>query len=157
MRSPRQRTPTAFELQHAVATSPYAAQRTKPLRPRLRPRAQATALSREIESDATSKRVLVFCNTIESCRRVENLLKRRDPRGAAYEVHAFHGAIPAAQRKATLAAFTAERPPAGGVPRLLVCTDRASRGMDFDEVGADPAGRPRARHWGAPRARGASG
>jgi ATP-dependent RNA helicase DDX18/HAS1 len=47
-------------------------------------------------------------------------------------VYAFHGAIPAEKRKATLEAFTGD---GHGVPRLLVCTDRASRGMDFEEIG----------------------
>ena len=53
---------------------------------------------------------LVFCNTIESCRRVENALRRRDRRGGRFEVHPFHGAIPAERRKAALDAFTAPSP-----------------------------------------------
>ena len=31
-------------------------------------------------------RVLVFCNTIESCRRVENFLRRKDRREELYRV-----------------------------------------------------------------------
>ena len=118
---------------------------------------KATALARELSNEPAAK-VLIFCNTIESCRRVENFLIRRDKHKRMYEVMAFHGAIPAEARKRTLAAFTApttasEEPVdqpaesyefdfregggAGGVdvPRLLVCTDRASRGMDLLDVG----------------------
>jgi len=109
-------------------------------------RLKASALSKELGANP-HERVLVFCNTIESCRRVENLLRRKDKRGDRYIVHAFHGAIPAEARKRTLADFSAPTedefgydgggyggaPPA--VPRILVCTDRASRGMDFASVG----------------------
>ena len=80
-------------------------------------------------------RVLVFCNTIESCRRVENYLCRKDRRGEKYSVDAFHGAIPANARKRTLEAFGAPNGMGYEPPRILVCTDRASRGMDFRDVG----------------------
>lgn len=96
-------------------------------------RLKAAALTQQL-AEHPSPRVLIFCNTIESCRRVENFLRRKDKRGERFEVFAFHGAIPAEVRKRTLAAFT-EPVHMGGVPRLLVCTDRASRGMDFKEVG----------------------
>jgi len=94
---------------------------------------KATAMLRELEAEPSSH-ALIFCNTIESCRRVENFLRRRDRRGEAYEVHTFHGAIPAEARKRTLAAFTEQRPGVSSRPRLLVCTDRASRGMDFQSI-----------------------
>ena len=133
-------------------------------------RLKAAALARELVDGQVADRILIFCNTIESCRRVENLLRRKDRRGDRYQVLAFHGAIPAEARKKTLAAFTApsgsyqggydargdddgrggdngwydgdghsrRAPVPNGqpaVPRVLVCTDRASRGMDFSEVG----------------------
>jgi ATP-dependent RNA helicase DDX18/HAS1 len=94
---------------------------------------KAKALTKELE-DSPSDRVMVFCNTIESCRRVENYLRRRDRRGEQYGVDAFHGAIPAEQRKQTLKGFTAPASRGYEPPRILVCTDRASRGMDFHEV-----------------------
>ena len=48
----------------------------------------------------------------------------------------FHGAIGADARKRTLEAFTKPSKQGGyELPRILVCTDRASRGMDFKEVG----------------------
>lgn len=33
-----------------------------------------------------AKRVMVFCNKIESCREVENHLKRQDPNGEMFKV-----------------------------------------------------------------------
>ena len=57
-------------------------------------------------------------------------------------VFAFHGAIPAEARKKTISEFSSDDDCGGGdddgnepLPRLLVCTDRASRGMDFRDVG----------------------
>ena len=102
-------------------------------------RLKGAALSQQLR-DHPTPRTLVFCNTIESCRRVENFLRRKDKRGTRYEVSAFHGAIPAEARKRTLAAFNEPAGAAGGaadggVPRILVSTDRASRGMDFADVG----------------------
>ena len=97
---------------------------------------KAAALFRELEEEVPSDRVLVFCNTISSCRQVENLLRRRDRRGDRWDVSVFHGAIGADARKRTLEDFTKPSKQGGyELPRILVCTDRASRGMDFKEVG----------------------
>lgn len=90
------------------------------------------ALQNELR-DEPAARTLVFCNTIESCRRVENRLRRADRRGALCEVLPFHGAIPAEARKSILAEFTSDC--SRGAPKVLVATDRASRGMDFVDVG----------------------
>jgi len=80
---------------------------------------------------------LVFCNTIESCRRLENALRRRDRAGRDFEVATFHAAISPEGRRTALErlsrAGTAEADSA--LPLVLVCTDRASRGMDFPRVG----------------------
>ena len=38
---------------------------------------------------------LVFCNTIEACRRVENALRRADRRGRAYRLWVYHSAVSA--------------------------------------------------------------
>lgn len=93
---------------------------------------------RESEEEHT----LVFCNTIEACRRVENALRRADRGGHAYRLWAYHSAINPEGRQRALQQFA--QPQAEGVgagrdgdplPRLLVCTDRASRGMDFPQVG----------------------
>ena len=95
---------------------------------------KASALLKELEA-APAAHTMIFCNTIDSCRRVENFLRRRDRRREAFEVHVFHGAIPADARKRALAGFTAAPSPGSyTLPRLLVCTDRASRGMDFPSI-----------------------
>ena len=70
-------------------------------------------------------RTLVFCNQIDSCRKVENLLKRQ---GGA-RVVAYHAAIREDVREENLEVFL--QPPEGpGDRQILVCTDRASRGVD---------------------------
>mmetsp|Transcript_16399 Transcript_16399/g.34179 ORF Transcript_16399/g.34179 Transcript_16399/m.34179 type:complete len:734 (-) Transcript_16399:302-2503(-) len=84
------------------------------------------------------RRTLVFCNTVESCRSVENLLNRKDRRGRVYEILAYHSAMTPEARNTNLQIF------AGGrrgdnknnedVDYVLVCTDRAARGVDFDEA-----------------------
>mmetsp|Transcript_17760 Transcript_17760/g.31748 ORF Transcript_17760/g.31748 Transcript_17760/m.31748 type:complete len:657 (+) Transcript_17760:52-2022(+) len=91
------------------------------------------ALMRELAKHPAD-RVLIFCNTIESARKVENFMRRRDRRSRLYEVHAFHGAIATDKRKETMARFLAEDDEFGEVPRILVATDRASRGIDFRMV-----------------------
>ena len=91
---------------------------------------KTSALLREL---ADGEDALVFCNTIESCRRVENALRRAAPSLGGASVGAYHGAIAADARRANLAAFAAPKH-ANGAPRYLVCTDRASRGMDFPDI-----------------------
>ena len=60
----------------------------------------------------------------------------RGRRGLAYDVRAFHGAIAADRRKAILGEFTGEfAGESAERPRVLICTDRASRGLDLPTVG----------------------
>ena len=83
---------------------------------------------------------LVFCNTIEACRRVENALRRADRRGHAYRLWVYHSAVNAEGRQRALQQFAQPQAQVGAdgapLPRLLVCTDRASRGMDFPQAAA---------------------
>jgi ATP-dependent RNA helicase DDX18/HAS1 len=51
------------------------------------------------------RRTLIFCNTVESCRDVENLLTRKDRRGHVYEVGAYHNAMTPKARNSNLATF----------------------------------------------------
>jgi ATP-dependent RNA helicase DDX18/HAS1 len=93
-------------------------------------RRKTEALSRVL-AGAPRAPTLVFCNTLDSCRAVENFLKRRDRRGAKYAVHAVHAAVDPGARQAAFAALAA--PPRGaapGPPPVVVATDRASRGLD---------------------------
>mmetsp|Transcript_12978 Transcript_12978/g.19774 ORF Transcript_12978/g.19774 Transcript_12978/m.19774 type:complete len:346 (-) Transcript_12978:185-1222(-) len=77
-----------------------------------------------------SERTLIFCNTVESCRSVENFLKRNDRRGKAYNVGCYHGALSPSKRNRDLEAFS--KPTTNRmVDQVLICTDRAARGVDF--------------------------
>lgn len=92
------------------------------------------ALLRSLESAPDADRTLVFCNTIDQCRRVENALRRVDRNENLRSVLAYHGAIDAPQRQENIKEFSR------GLlkkPAVLVCTDRASRGMDFDNARVD--------------------
>ena len=70
---------------------------------------------------------VVSCNTVESCRSVENSLNRADRKGALYSVASCHGAMSAEARTRSLDAFAR----GGRRDRILVYTDRAARGVDF--------------------------
>jgi ATP-dependent RNA helicase DDX18/HAS1 len=75
------------------------------------------------------RRTLVFCNTVESCREVENLLNRKDRRGQLHEVGAYHNAMTPEARNTNLRDFAKGD---ASVDSVLICTDRAARGVDFD-------------------------
>lgn len=97
------------------------------------------------------RRTLIFCNTVQSCRAVENLLKRSDRKRQKYDVRAYHNAMTPEARNANLDIFSnagekqqPQRQSSTGdnsnrrvkdVDYILVCTDRAARGVDF---GASP-------------------
>lgn len=84
------------------------------------------------------KRTLVFCNTVETCRKVENLIKRSDRRGRVFGVGAYHNAMTPESRRRNLSVFAKglDREVKAGrkevVDHVLVCTERAARGVDFD-------------------------
>jgi ATP-dependent RNA helicase DDX18/HAS1 len=87
------------------------------------------------------RRTLVFCNTVESCRSVENLLNRKDRRGRVFEVLSYHNAMTPEARNTNLELFANGRKGIGqdsdDVDYILICTDRAARGVDFDESSVD--------------------
>jgi ATP-dependent RNA helicase DDX18/HAS1 len=83
------------------------------------------------------RRTLVFCNTVDSCRNVENLLNRKDRRGQTYEVGAYHNAMAADSRNKNLKVFSNGKRGDDNVDYVLVCTDRAARGVDFDAAPVD--------------------
>lgn len=84
--------------------------------------------------DVRSERTLIFCNTIEQSRIVENLLSRSDRAQRTRVVLPYHSAVDPQTRDSNLAAFSR---PLLKVPHILICTDRASRGMDFDRSFVD--------------------
>ena len=84
------------------------------------------------------RRTLIFCNTVESCRMVENLLNRKDRRGQVFEVGAYHNAMTPQARNHNLDVFAKGRASDNdNVDYVLICTDRAARGVDFDSAPVD--------------------
>ncbi|XP_058785724.1 DEAD-box ATP-dependent RNA helicase 50 [Vicia villosa] len=77
-------------------------------------------------------RTIVFCNKIETCRKVENALNRFDRKGIRMQVLPFHAAMTQESRLASMKEFA--RSPSKEVSQFMVCTDRASRGIDFTGV-----------------------
>jgi len=76
-------------------------------------------------------RTLLFCNKIDTCRKIENFLTRADRDGDKYKILPYHAALSREQQQANLREFI--RSPSK-TPHILVCTDRASRGLDASRV-----------------------
>ncbi len=85
----------------------------------------------EISSWTMVDRTIIYCNTIEQCRNVENYLKKENRRGGLFDVFPYHSAIDIKLREHHLFQFTKAllRKPA-----ILICTDRTSRGLDFNKA-----------------------
>lgn len=84
-----------------------------------------------VERSPVSK-TIVFCNKIDTCRKVENILRRFDRKGIRVQVLPFHAAVAQESRLANMKEFF--RSQSNEVSQFLVCTDRASRGIDFAGV-----------------------
>ncbi|WCJ25127.1 DEAD-box ATP-dependent RNA helicase 50 [Euphorbia peplus] len=89
------------------------------------------ALLQLVEKNPVPK-TIVFCNKIETCRKVENALKRFDRKGNRVRVLPFHSALAQEARVKNMKDFMQSHP--GDCSSFLVCTDRASRGIDFSGV-----------------------
>ena len=76
-------------------------------------------------------RTLVFCNKIETCRKLENVLSRQFR--ATHSILPAHGAIRDDLRTRNLEEFL-EPATVADDRKILVCTDRASRGLDSNYV-----------------------
>jgi ATP-dependent RNA helicase DDX18/HAS1 len=101
-------------------------------------RRKAEALVRVLFGrDTGGSSSMVFCNTLERCRDVENYIKRRDRNGSRLQVHALHAAIAPPQRQAALNALRVATQSGGSDQPavVIVATDRASRGLDCSSVG----------------------
>jgi superfamily II DNA/RNA helicase len=77
------------------------------------------------QSKQKGERVLVFCNTVQSCRAVEHAMRE-----VALPVLCYHGEMHSEERAASLEKFKDE----SGGSNFLVCTDIASRGLDMPLV-----------------------
>ena len=84
---------------------------------------------KEKGTDGRSNRMLLFCNKIETCRKIENLLIRADKDGKDLVPLPYHAALTPDRRKSSLEEFLKPHK-RGDTPKMLVCTDRASRGLD---------------------------
>lgn len=90
-----------------------------------------SSLLRLVEKIPVPK-TIIFCNKIETCRKVENILKRVDRKGIRMHVLPFHAALAQELRLANMKEFL--KPQSEEDSLFLVCTDRASRGIDFTGV-----------------------
>jgi ATP-dependent RNA helicase DDX18/HAS1 len=120
---------------------------------------KANALQKALRSNRC-QRTLIFCNTISTCRQVENLLYRIDRQQQIYTVRAYHNAMTAEARNANLEYFakgssmkdvktksyldyddtkssSLTTANTKALSYVLVCTDRAGRGIDFDTASID--------------------
>ncbi|CAL5394810.1 unnamed protein product [Camellia sinensis] len=90
-----------------------------------------SALLRLVEESPVTK-TIIFCNKIETCRKVENALNRVDRKGIQSRVLPFHAALAQEARLANMEEFCTSQLKDNSL--FLVCTDRASRGIDFTSV-----------------------
>ncbi|KAL7219601.1 hypothetical protein ACSBR2_012623 [Camellia fascicularis] len=90
-----------------------------------------SALLRLVEESPVTK-TIIFCNKIETCRKVENALNRVDRKGIQNRVLPFHAALAQEARLANMEEFCTSQSKDNSL--FLVCTDRASRGIDFTSV-----------------------
>lgn len=88
------------------------------------------ALIQALDNDL-SERTLIFCNTIEQCRKVENFLLREDRHSKLRDIYIYHSAIDPKKREDNLYQFSK---PLLKRPSILICTDRTSRGLDFNRA-----------------------
>lgn len=83
-------------------------------------RSSPKSLASPSKTVSSPKRTIIFCNTINSCRFLDHTLTE-----LGFSTACYHGDIPVDQRPLNFARF------AEGVSPILVCTDVASRGLDF--------------------------
>mmetsp|Transcript_3388 Transcript_3388/g.7638 ORF Transcript_3388/g.7638 Transcript_3388/m.7638 type:complete len:720 (+) Transcript_3388:188-2347(+) len=111
------------------------------------PRACFDIKVREMFKALRSRRcakTLIFCNTVETCRSVENVLRRDDRKRKRNRVWAYHNALTPEVRLKNLHSFSqngggddGKSHLNDGTERILVCTDRAARGIDFESSPID--------------------
>ncbi|XP_038978955.1 DEAD-box ATP-dependent RNA helicase 50 isoform X2 [Phoenix dactylifera] len=89
-----------------------------------------SALLQLVEESSVPK-TIVFCNKIETCRKVENVLQRFDRKGLHIKVLPFHAALSQEIRLSNMKEFLDSQ---SKESMFLICTDRASRGIDFANV-----------------------
>lgn len=81
--------------------------------------------------EAPVPKTIIFCNKIETCRKVENALRRVDRQQTRLKILPFHAALAQEQRLSNMQEFLKSE---SNESMFLICTDRASRGIDFANV-----------------------
>jgi ATP-dependent RNA helicase DDX18/HAS1 len=61
----------------------------------------------ESKGDGAAARTLLFCNKIDTCRRIENILRRADPREERLRPLPYHAALSPERRKESMEEFQA--------------------------------------------------
>ncbi|KAF3517149.1 hypothetical protein DY000_02063967 [Brassica cretica] len=89
------------------------------------------ALLQIIEENLVAK-TIIFCNKIETCWKVENIFKRLDRNERQLHVLPFHAALAQGTWLTNMEEFTSSHPKDHSL--FLVCTDRASCGIDSSGV-----------------------
>lgn len=118
----------------------YAVEAEKRLSLVMRSKIQALVwhMQRGILKGEEDNRVLIFCNTIENCSRVHAALEEANPDDVRsgdkqWKLLVLHGLRDKQEYEENMALFSSEKVPAADFfkRRILICTDRLSRGMDF--------------------------
>lgn len=76
-----------------------------------------------LHQEKKDSRVMVFCNTVNSCRALEHAMRE-----VGMDSLCYHGDVNSEERKVNLQKFK------DGETRFLVCTDIAARGLDMPFV-----------------------
>ena len=84
------------------------------------------SLAVQLLADEGGRRLMVFCNSVQSCRAVDHHLVE-----AGFSTVCFHGDVPAPARKTAIAQFTDAAVASSAQQPVLVCTDLAARGIDM--------------------------
>ncbi|KAI6685108.1 hypothetical protein NL676_031021 [Syzygium grande] len=95
----------------------------------------------QLAEESPVTKTIVFCNKIETCRKVENALKRVDRKGARARVLPFHAAVSQESRQANMKEFAAS--PSKVVSLFLVCTDRFCEFFGIGLSSISPMGKSR--------------
>jgi len=100
--------------------------------------ALAWHLDKGVLCEESDNRVMIFCNTISNCSRVYEALDERNPDdersgGKQWKLLVLHGLRDKKEYQRNMDLFSTEKVPAADFfkRRILICTDRLSRGMDF--------------------------
>lgn len=88
-------------------------------------------LERELRREGGQTRTVIFCNSLATCRRVENRLRKGDRKEKVRRVRAVHSGLRREQREANIALLCSAGDDDTDLRSLIiVTTDRASRGLD---------------------------